>query len=106
WEGEVRRLSGAFRKYSDVYFGTVTLQVQNSNARLVSSEGATIATPSASTRMVIQAQTRASDGMELLRAEPFHAPWARRCFLAKFPDNAWKDTGRRTKPKGRHSGKK
>src|SRR4029077_3565648 len=39
WQGEIRRLSGAFRKYSDVYFGTVTVQVQNSNARLVSSEG-------------------------------------------------------------------
>ncbi len=76
WEGEIRRLSGAFRKYSDVYFGSVTLQVQNSNARLVSSEGTTIATPSASTRMVIEAQTRASDGMELLRVETFQAPSA------------------------------
>jgi predicted Zn-dependent protease len=76
WEGEVRRLSGAFRKYADVYFGSVTLQVQNSNSRLVSSEGATIATPSASTRMVIEAQTRASDGMELLRVETFQAPSA------------------------------
>ncbi len=76
WEGEVRRLSGAFRKYSDVYFGSVTLQVQNSNSRLVSSEGTTIATPSASTRMVIEAQTRASDGMELLRVETFQAPSA------------------------------
>ena len=76
WEGEIRRLSGAFRKYSDVYFGSVTLQVQNSNARLVSSEGTMIATPSASTRMVIEAQTRASDGMELLRVETFQAPAA------------------------------
>ena len=76
WQGEIRRLSGAFRKYSDVYFGSVTLQVQNSNARLVSSEGAMIATPSASTRMVIEAQTRASDGMELLRVETFQAPSA------------------------------
>jgi TldD protein len=76
WEGEIRRLSGAFRKYSDVYFGSVTLQVANSNSRLVSSEGATIATPSASTRMVIEAQTRASDGMELIRVETFQAPSA------------------------------
>ena len=74
WEGEIRRLSGVFRKYSDVYFGSVTLQVANSNSRLVSSEGATIATPTASTRMVIEAQTRASDGMELLRVETFQAP--------------------------------
>jgi TldD protein len=76
WEGEIRRLSGVFRKYSDVYFGSVTLQVAISNSRLVSSEGATIATPTASTRMVIEAQTRASDGMELLRVETFQAPSA------------------------------
>jgi TldD protein len=76
WEGEIRRLSGEFRKYPEVYAGSVTLQVQNANSRLVSSEGTTIATPSASTRMVIEAQTRASDGMELLRVETFQAPSA------------------------------
>src|SRR6266436_8420754 len=62
WQGEIRRLSGQFRKYSQVYYASVTLQLQNSKSRLVSSEGAAIATPSASTRMVIEAQTRADDG--------------------------------------------
>jgi TldD protein len=76
WEGEIRRLSRAFRKYPDVYFGTVVLQVQNSSARLVSSEGAAVLTPSASTRLVMEAQTRADDGMELLRVETFQAPTA------------------------------
>jgi predicted Zn-dependent protease len=76
WEGEIRRLSGAFRKYPDVYFGTVVLQVQNSSARLVSSDGAAVVTPSASTRLVMEAQTRAEDGMELLRVETFQAPAA------------------------------
>src|ERR1700674_3267687 len=76
WEGEIRRLSADFRKYSDVYFATVVLQVQNSNSRLVSSEGAAIATPSASTRLVMEAQTRAADGMELIRVETFQAPSA------------------------------
>ena len=76
WEGEIRRLSGAFRKYADVYSGTVSLQVANSNARLVSSEGTMIATPSASARMVMEASTRADDGMELLRVETFQAPAA------------------------------
>jgi TldD protein len=76
WEGEIRRLSSAFRKYPGVYFATVVLQVQNSNSRLVSSEGASIATPSASTRLVMEAQTRADDGMELLRVETFQAPAA------------------------------
>ena len=74
WEAEIRRLSGTFRKYPDVYLATVVLQVQIANSRLVSSEGTAIATPSTSTRLVIEAQTRADDGMELLRVETFQAP--------------------------------
>jgi predicted Zn-dependent protease len=74
WEGEIRRLSGAFRKYPGVYLATVVLQVQSSNARLVSSEGAALATPSATARLIMEAQTRADDGMELLRVETFQAP--------------------------------
>jgi TldD protein len=76
WESEIKRLSGAFRKYPDVYFASVVLQVQAGNSRMVSSEGAAISVPSASTRMVIEAQTRAEDGMELLRVETFQAPAA------------------------------
>src|SRR6266436_4718778 len=49
-EGEVRRLSGAFRKYPGVYFASVVLQVQNSNSRLVSTEGAAIASQSTGSR--------------------------------------------------------
>lgn len=74
WEGEIKRLSAAFRKYPEVYFGSVSLQIQNSNSRMVSSEGAAIITPSASTRLIMEAQTRADDGMELLRVETFQAP--------------------------------
>jgi predicted Zn-dependent protease len=74
WQAEIRRLSGNFRKYSGVYFASVILQVQNSNSRLVSSEGAAIATPSASARLVIEAQTRADDGMDLIRVETFQSP--------------------------------
>ncbi len=76
WEGEIKRLSGSFRKYPEVYFATVILQVQNSNSRMVSSEGSAIVTPSASTRLVMEAQTRAEDGMDLLRVETFQAPSA------------------------------
>jgi TldD protein len=76
WEDEIKRVSGAFRKYPNVYFASVVLQVQNSNARMVSSEGSMIATPSASTRLVMEAQTRAEDGMDLLRVETFQAPSA------------------------------
>ena len=74
WEAEARRLSAAFRKYPDVYFATVVLHVSSSNSRMVSSEGAAIATPNASARLVMEAQTRAEDGMDLLRVETFQAP--------------------------------
>jgi TldD protein len=76
WEDEARRLSAAFRKYPYVYFATVVLQVSVSNSRMVSSEGTAIAKPSASARLVIEAQTRAEDGMDLLRVETFQAPTA------------------------------
>src|SRR3989454_1566810 len=76
WEGEIKRLSGAFRKYPEVYFASVMIQVQRSNSRMVSSEGSAIVSPSASTRLIMEAQTRAEDGMDLLRVETFQAPTA------------------------------
>ena len=74
WEGEIKRLSAGFRKYPEVYFGTVTLQVQNFELADGDSEGRAVVMPSASTRLVMEAQTRADDGMELLRVETFQAP--------------------------------
>jgi TldD protein len=76
WEGEIRRLSGTFRKYPDVYFASIVLQVQSANERMVNSEGTAITSPSHSTRLVMEAQTRADDGMDLLRVETFQAPSA------------------------------
>jgi TldD protein len=77
WESEIKRLSAIFRKYPEVYFGSVMLQMQNSNARMVTSEGSAIVTPNVSTRLIMEAQTRAADGMELLRVETFQAPNAK-----------------------------
>lgn len=74
WEAELRRVSSAFRSYPDVYLSTVILQVGTSNSRMVSSEGTAIATPSGTARLVMEAQTRADDGMDLLRVETFQAP--------------------------------
>jgi predicted Zn-dependent protease len=76
WEGEIKRLSGVFRKYPEVYYATVMIQVQRTNSRMVSSEGSAIVSPSASTRLIMEAQTRADDGMDLLRVETFQAPTA------------------------------
>src|SRR6266850_966485 len=38
WESEIRRLSAEFRKYPDVYFASIVLQVQSANERKVTSE--------------------------------------------------------------------
>src|SRR5437899_3153453 len=76
WEGEIKRLSGAFRKYPEVYFASVMIQAQRSNARMVSNEGSAIVSPSTSTRLIMEAETRAEDGMDLLRVETFQAPSA------------------------------
>ncbi len=77
WEGEIRRVSAIFRKYPEVYFASVFLLVQNAKERMVTSEGTALITPSASTRLVMEAQTRADDGMELIRVETFQAPSAK-----------------------------
>jgi predicted Zn-dependent protease len=77
WESEIRRLSAAFRKYPLVYSANVVIQVQNSNSRMVSSEGSAIVSPNSSTRLIMEAQTRAEDGMDLLRVETFQAPTAK-----------------------------
>ena len=83
WEGEIRRVSAIFRKYPNVYFASVILQEQNAKERMVTSEGTAIVTPSASTRLIMEAQTRADDGMDLLRVETFQAPSAK-----SLPDEA------------------
>ena len=83
WEGEIRRVSAIFRKYPNVYFASVVLQEQNAKERMVTSEGTAIITPSASTRLIMEAQTRADDGMDLLRVETFQAPSAK-----SLPDEA------------------
>jgi TldD protein len=74
WKEEIRRLSAAFRKYPEIYFATVVLQVQNSEEHMVASDGTEITTPSVSSRMILEGQTRADDGMDLLRVETFQAP--------------------------------
>jgi len=67
------RLSGAFRKYP-----ASIRQRHSASAGLQFapglSEGTAIASPSAITRLIMEAQTRADDGMDLIRVETFQAP--------------------------------
>ncbi|HXW62347.1 MAG TPA: metallopeptidase TldD-related protein [Candidatus Acidoferrales bacterium] len=73
WEDRLRRISAGFLKYPDVYTSVVLLQAGSSRSYLATSEGAAIVEPSTIVRLVIEGQTRADDGMDLLRVETFQA---------------------------------
>ena len=74
WEDRLRHISGLFLKYPDVYTSGVILQEEADRSYLATSDGTSLIQPSAMSRLVIQADTRADDGMELLRVETFQAP--------------------------------
>ena len=69
----VRHFSRAFRNYPYIYSSGVMVTSEKSLERFVSSEGGRVVTPATSLRVVIQAETRAEDGMELMRVETFQA---------------------------------
>jgi len=73
WTDRVRRLSSEFRKYPEIYSSLVVFSVSKSESTYVSTEGSGLVTPASSVRLVIQAETRAEDGMDLLRVETFQA---------------------------------
>ncbi len=73
WEDRVRRYSGYFRKYPEIYSSAVMVMGQKTQVRFVSSDGGQLATPGTIVRLMIEAETRADDGMELLRVETFQA---------------------------------
>ena len=74
WEDRAKKVSSGFLKYPDVYNSVVILESGASRSYLATSEGTAIVRPSAISRLIIQAETRADDGMELLRVESFEAP--------------------------------
>jgi TldD protein len=73
WESKVRRYSSYFQKYPEIYSSAVMVIGQKSQVRFVSTPGARVATPGTIIRLMIEAETRADDGMELLRVETFQA---------------------------------
>jgi TldD protein len=72
-EAMVRRYSSYFRKYPEIYSSGVVINAASARLHFVSTEGNSLVVPSAGVRMVIEAETRATDGMELLRVETFQA---------------------------------
>jgi len=71
WEDRVRRYSGYFRRYPEIYSSAVMVLGEKTQLRFVSSDGGQLATPGTIIRLMIEAETRADDGMELLRVETF-----------------------------------
>lgn len=68
-----KRLSGQVRKYPHVYSSMVMVSRENSRWHFASTEGTKLVTDGGVVRLVIQAETRADDGMDLLRIETFQA---------------------------------
>ena len=81
WEQRLRELSGLFAQYPDIIGDAVQFQATSEDDYFVSSEGARVANPSQTARIVVVASARASDGMDLMRAETFEADSA-----AHLPD--------------------
>jgi TldD protein len=74
WEDRMRRVSAGFLKYSEVYSSVALMQDGSSRSYFATSEGAALEQSSATARLVIEGETRADDGMDLLRVETFQAP--------------------------------
>src|ERR1700691_4899415 len=73
WEDRIRRVTAGFLKYPEVYSSVALLQDGSSRSYFATSEGAALEQSSATSRLVIQGETRADDGMDLLRVETFQA---------------------------------
>jgi len=71
WEELARSYSAAFRSYPQVEEAIVFLQADRGNSYLVSTEGTKIVTSDGIFRIMIEAETRADDGMQLMRVETF-----------------------------------
>src|SRR5437016_1830768 len=71
WENRLKAYSALFKKYPEVYEGTVSLSSNANNDYMVNSEGASIQHGRSSMRLSIYARTKAEDGMELYRFEAF-----------------------------------
>jgi TldD protein len=73
WESRILKLSSEFLKYPDVYTSAIVFEIDSSRSYLATSEGTALVRPSAVTRLIIQGEARADDGMDMLRVETFQA---------------------------------
>ncbi len=73
WEQRLRRLSSRFRGQAEILDSDITLQASSANRWLLNSEGTAVQTGRNYVRVLIEADARAEDGMELERFESFDA---------------------------------
>ena len=71
WEDRIRAVSKTFLQYPQVYNAVVSMQTSNDRSLLANSEGVALIRPGSSARLVLQGETRADDGMDLMRVESF-----------------------------------
>lgn len=71
WEKKLKDYSAFFKKYPQIYDGSVSLSSSGDNNFLVNSEGTSIQHGTVTVRLGIYARTKADDGMELYRFESF-----------------------------------
>jgi len=69
----VRDYSARFRNYPYIYHSMVLINAEQTRFHFVSTEANHVVAPSAYIRVVIEAETQADDGMELMRVETFQA---------------------------------
>lgn len=68
-----RECSAHFRKYPYIYSSMVIVNAQKTRFHFISTEGNHVVSPSEYIRVAVEAETRADDGMELMRVETFQA---------------------------------
>ncbi len=74
WEDRLRRLSAPFAKEVNVLDSSLTLQAEAENRFYVNNEGTKLQFGRTALRIMIQAETKADDGMDLSLFESFEAP--------------------------------
>ena len=74
WEARARRYSDVFDGDAEIYRSMVQVTFDDVTRYFVSSEGSRVVTRTPLARIVVVAETRADDGMELMRTETFDAP--------------------------------
>jgi TldD protein len=72
-EEMARQYSSYLRKYPYILYSYAVITAHKSRLHFVSSEGSHVVVPSATIRVLIEAATRAADGMDLMRVGTFQA---------------------------------